>query len=83
MKKTLLLLFSTLLCIIAFSQDAINFPNGRIAISSDGNIHDEDDWGATAMSLAIIDAANLNSKLVHYSFSDHLGASTAEGEKQM
>ncbi|NBD37106.1 MAG: hypothetical protein GVY10_00875 [Verrucomicrobia bacterium] len=30
---------------------------GRIALSSDGNEHDHDDWGATALTLALLAAA--------------------------
>jgi len=45
---------------------------GRIAISSDGNQHDSDDWGATAVSLAIIANRGLQSKLVHYDYGNHV-----------
>jgi len=61
----------------------IKMPPGRIAVSSDGNQHDEDDWGATAMTLAIIDAAGLGGKLVHYDFASHLGNNGAKNEAQM
>jgi len=32
---------------------------GRFVISSDGNEHDHDDWGATPLSLAFIAAKGL------------------------
>ena len=61
----------------------IKFPGGRIAFSSDGNQHDEDDWGATAMSLALVNAAGLNAKFVHYDFSCHLGNNSETKDAQM
>lgn len=45
---------------------------GRIAISSDGNDHDDDDWAATPMSLALLSAKGLQDKLVLYTYSDHI-----------
>ncbi len=45
---------------------------GRIAISSDGNEHDDDDWAATPMSLALIASQGLQDKLVLYTYSDHI-----------
>jgi hypothetical protein len=48
---------------------------GRIAISSDGNEHDKDDWGATALTLAILSHAGLQNRLVSYTFSDHIWSS--------
>lgn len=38
---------------------------GRIAISSDGNEHDDDDWSATPLSLAMIAAKGLQDKLFY------------------
>lgn len=58
----------------------IRMPAGRIAISSDGNLHDSDDWGATAFSLAIISHAGLADRFVHYDYSNHLGQSRASWE---
>jgi hypothetical protein len=48
---------------------------GRIAISSDGNEHDHDDWAATPFSLALLAASGLQDKLVLYTFSDHVWGS--------
>ncbi|AXT59326.1 hypothetical protein D1816_02840 [Aquimarina sp. AD10] len=45
---------------------------GRIAISSDGNQHDSDDWGATAVTLAIIANRGLQNKVVHYDYANHV-----------
>ncbi len=44
-------------------------PAGRIAIVADGNSPDPDDLGGTAVSLALLRAANLDNRLVHYSHS--------------
>ncbi len=56
----------------------------RIAYSADGNIHDHDDWGATAFSLGMAWAFGRNHMIVHFDYSNHFsGGSTAEGEKQM
>lgn len=51
-----------------FSQQ-VNPPAGRIAVVADGNSPDPDDLGGTAVSLAIIRAAGLEDRLVHYSHS--------------
>ncbi len=51
---------------------------GRIAISSDGNEHDDDDWAATPMSLALIASQGLQDKLVLYTYSDHIWGSNQE-----
>ncbi len=45
----------------------------RLAINVDGNFHDPDDWASTAMIMALLDAANIGSKLVHYSYSCSIG----------
>lgn len=44
----------------------------RIAVTSDGDEHDEDDWGATPATLSILAAAGLQEKLVHYDINAHL-----------
>lgn len=51
---------------------------GRIAISSDGNEHDHDDWAATPLSLALLAAEQLQDKLVLYTYSDHIWGSNQE-----
>ncbi|MCG8698107.1 MAG: thrombospondin type 3 repeat-containing protein [Bacteroidales bacterium] len=82
MKKIHLLL---LILVFAVSTGAqtVNFPGGRIAFSSDGNQHDKDDWGATAMSLAILHYAGLSPIMVHYDHSDHIGNNNGNWEKEM
>src|SRR6059036_2036470 len=41
---------------------------GRIAMSADGNQHDNDDWASAPMALAILAHRNLQANLVHYDF---------------
>ena len=48
---------------------------GRIAISSDGNEHDHDDWPATPFSLALLASQGLQDKVTLYTFSDHIWGS--------
>jgi hypothetical protein len=62
---------------ISFAQ-TIPYSKGRIVISSDGNEHDEDDWAATPMSLALLRARELQDQLVVYVFSDHTWGSNKE-----
>ena len=45
----------------------------RIGTDHDGNQHDEDDFGASAMGIALIAEAGIKSKLVHVDHSNHLG----------
>ena len=47
----------------------INPPPGRIAVVADGNSPDPDDLGGTAVSIALLRAARLENRLVHYSHS--------------
>lgn len=80
---------SIILCLTFFCgsiAQTIPFSKGRIAISSDGNEHDEDDWVATPMSLALLAARGLQNELVVYTFSDHTWGSNKEkpgAEEQM
>lgn len=86
--KYFLLLSFLGLCLQGYTQIAV-IPNptepiplwqgkGRIIISADGNEHDHDDWGATALSLAIIAAKGLQNKLALYIYSDHIWGSNHE-----
>jgi len=50
-------------------QPEIRPPAGRIAIVADGNSPDPDDLGGTAVSIALLRAAGLEDRLVHYSHS--------------
>lgn len=78
MKKITIIL--TLL--IAFATTQAQTPlwqgKGRIAISSDGNEHDHDDWAATPLSLAMLAAAGLQDNLTLYTYSDHVWGSNQQ-----
>ena len=45
----------------------------KLAISADGNVHDNDDLCATPMGMSIIWAAHRKDDLVHVEFNNHLG----------
>lgn len=60
------------------NAQTIPYSKGRIAISSDGNEHDQDDWAATPMSLALLAARGLQNQLVVYTFSDHTWGSNKD-----
>ena len=62
---------------------ALNYPCERIAVSSDGNYHDRDDIGASAMALALLAERGQQSRLVHWDYNSHLGSSTASWERDM
>ncbi len=61
-----------------FAQTPLWQSKGRIVVSSDGNEHDHDDWGATPLSLAVIAAKGLQDKLTVYIYSDHIWGSNHE-----
>jgi hypothetical protein len=77
---SLTLLFFACVFSNSFAQ-TIPYSKGRIIISSDGNEHDEDDWAATPMSLALLAARELQNELVIYTFSDHTWGSNKEKPK--
>ncbi|MHA6629820.1 hypothetical protein ACU61A_30645 [Pseudonocardia sichuanensis] len=56
---------------------------GRIAMSADGNQHDEDDWASAPMALAILAHRNLQANLVHYDYNDHIWDSSEEHLENM
>lgn len=49
--------------------DGVRYPGGSIAVVADGNSRDPDDIGGTAISIALLRAADMNQFLVHYSHS--------------
>lgn len=61
-----------------YAQEPVWQGSGRIVISSDGNEHDDDDWAATPLSLAMIAAKGLQDKLVLYTYSDHIWGSNQD-----
>jgi hypothetical protein len=56
---------------------------GRIAMSADGNQHDNDDWGSAPMALAILAHRNLQANLVHYDYNNHIWDSSPEHVENM
>ena len=56
---------------------------GRIAMSADGNQHDNDDWASAPMALAILAHRNLQANLVHYDYNDHIWDSSEEHLENM
>jgi hypothetical protein len=56
---------------------------GRIAMSADGNQHDEDDWASAPMALAILEHRNLQPNLVHYDYNDHIWDSSEKHLENM
>lgn len=67
MEKKIILLIVVLFLNIIVSAQRINPPAGRLAIVADGNSPDPDDLGGTAVSIALLRAAGLEDRLVHYS----------------
>jgi hypothetical protein len=56
---------------------------GRIALSADGNQHDEDDWASSSMTLAILARAGLQPNVVNYIYNNHIWDSDAEHRRNM
>ncbi len=75
-------IFTAILTIAVVTVSSAQTPlwqgKGRIAISSDGNEHDHDDWAATPLSLALIAAKGLQDKMVLYTYSDHVWGSNQD-----
>jgi hypothetical protein len=56
---------------------------GRIALSADGNQHDQDDWASSAMTLAILARRGLQANVVNYIYNNHIWDSAAEHRRNM
>jgi hypothetical protein len=54
----------------------------RIGWSADGNQHDSDDWGATAIALAVFAKAGLQDRMVHFDYGSWLPENTTEKYKE-
>ncbi len=55
----------------------------RIAVESDGNSYDKDDWGATAFSMGLIWAFGMQNRFVFYNYSNNFALTNATAEKEM
>lgn len=80
MKRFISILVAALMLLLPsalHAQTALWQGKGRIAISSDGNKHDSDDWSATAMTLALLASQGLQDRVVLYTYSDHVWGSSA------
>ncbi|UMB54121.1 hypothetical protein MKD41_01265 [Lutibacter sp. A64] len=69
MNKLIVLFIAAFLSVNCVVAQKMNTPAGRIAVVADGNSPDPDDLGGTAVSLALLRAAGLEDRLVHYSHS--------------
>ncbi|MDX1284134.1 MAG: hypothetical protein R3182_03935 [Draconibacterium sp.] len=69
MKKVVMIFAGLLILSGSVIAQKINPPAGRLAIIADGNSPDPDDLGGTAVSIALLRAAGLEERLVHYSHS--------------
>ena len=83
MRKTQIIFVFGLLVValninVSYAQIPVWQGKGRIAISSDGNEHDHDDWAATPLSLALLAASGLQNNLVLYTYSDHIWGSNQD-----
>ncbi len=77
LRKGLILLAT---CTLSFGQvfaGATDYymGKGRIALSSDGNMHDNDDMHATKMTLMILAKAGLQNQTTLYTYADHVWGS--------
>lgn len=50
----------------------VNFPGGRVVMSFDGNVHDDDDIVAMAYSAGLFWAAGLQDKVVQIEYNNHV-----------
>ena len=80
MKKYVCLLLCLLFVLAACLPDRLTAEdfkeNDRIGWSADGNMHDPDDWGATALALAIFAKQGWQNKLVHIDYNNWLPGNT-------
>jgi len=78
MKKAVILLFAFFVILMCNAQTPLWQGKGRIVIGADGNEHDNDDWSATPLSLALLASQDLQDKLALYVYSDHIWGSSYE-----
>ncbi|MEX0324300.1 MAG: hypothetical protein AB3N63_19235 [Puniceicoccaceae bacterium] len=76
--KHLAFIIFVLVFISVSAQSPLWQGKGRIVLSSDGNEHDNDDWSASALTLALLAARGLQDNVVLYTYSDHVWGSDIE-----
>ena len=76
MKQFFAFLFILLISTNLLAQSVPLRENDRIGWSSDGNQHDSDDWGATAIALAMFAKAGLQDRFVHFDYGSWLPDNT-------
>lgn len=60
----------------------VDFPGGRVVMSNDGNVHDDDDIVAVAYAAGLWWAAGLQDKVVQFEYNNHVcdtGANESDG----
>jgi hypothetical protein len=72
MKYFIVYVMIFLVCANGFAQFIPLRKNDRIGWSSDGNQHDSDDWGATAIALAMFARAGVQDRFVHFDYGSWL-----------
>ena len=80
---SMLIVLATLTTFAYSQQAVVNWPGGRYAISSDGNQHDKDDWGAQPTAIALMYYAGLSGKIVHIDHSNHMGDNNSSWNNSM
>jgi hypothetical protein len=75
MKQFICVLFILFISFNLFAQTPLK-SGDRIGWSSDGNHHDSDDWGATAIALAVFAKAGLQDRFVHFDYGSWLPENT-------
>ena len=81
--KIRMMVLCLLLPIIVSAQDTIDRGNYFIAISHDGNIHDKDDFIASALNIAMLAEVGLWDKVVHFEYSNHIWDENPASVKEM
>ena len=77
LKKLLYILLLTLVLQLHGQENCdpipeVNFPGGRVILSFDGNVHDDDDIVALPMAAGLWWAAGLTDRIVQIEYSNHV-----------
>jgi hypothetical protein len=74
-------LFLSSFAFVPFGHAQVKPLAGRIAVSLDGNAHDRDDIGSSAMMIAILSHAGFKKKIVHFGYNDHVWWNSSLAQK--